>query len=65
MHHTPWREHTSMGLALLAVYERALRERQTAVAECLLRAIEELARLEPANQLDQAYLLLQARVVDA
>ena len=62
MHHKPPREDAPpMSQALLSVYVRAVHECNPAVAEHVLRALEELARQEPAccRELDQAYLLVR------
>ena len=48
---------------LLRLYKQAVAQRRWEVAEHLLRALEELARSEPACQLtvDQAYLRIPHR----
>ena len=52
-----------IGEEMLTLYERALRQGQPAVAEHLLCAFEELARVKPGCRatLDCAYLLIRGR----
>lgn len=54
------RGRATLGKELLTVYGRALRQNQPAVAEHVLRALEELVRVEPMcrHTLDRAYLLI-------
>jgi hypothetical protein len=49
-----------LGDEILKCYERAVREQKPEVAEPLLCALEELARLDSSSlpMLDQAYLLI-------
>ena len=58
----------ALGQGLLRVYELALQQRELGVAEHVLCALEELARLNPTCQadLDRAYLRIDfARHVNA
>lgn len=62
MPHEVDHDSAALGDELLTIYMRALAERQPAVAEHLLRALEELARSQPTCRalLDQAYLRIAA-----